>query len=211
MKEINILNYIYRRYTKRIVDIFLSVCGLFISAIPMLLISIAIKLDSPGPIIFRQKRLGKNQQIFTIYKFRTMCEHAYEIGGIVTRADDSRITRVGKILRRSSLDELPQMFNILKGDMSIIGPRPILPCEFEKYKSNSIFCQRYNVLPGMFCTVDVKYRSSSNRVQQFKMDVNYVKRMCFLLDIYTFFQIISPVLKGKNVYKKEINRFQERR
>lgn len=196
----------YKEVGKRAIGVFLSVCGLIVCCIPMLIIAVLINLDSKGPVLFKQERLGKNQEIFTVYKFRTMCDHAYEMGGVATRSDDARITKVGAVLRRTSLDELPQMFNILKGDMAIIGPRPILPEEFEDYKDNELYCKRYDVLPGMFCTVDVKYRSSSDRDLQFKMDARYVERMSFMLDIVTFFSVIAPVVQGKNVYREEVKK-----
>lgn len=196
----------YRKFGKRTIGVFLSVCGLIVCAIPMLIIAIFIKLDSKGPALFKQKRLGKDQKEFTIYKFRTMCNHAYERGGVVTRSDDTRITKVGAILRRTSLDELPQMFNIINGTMAIIGPRPILKVEFDEYKNNKRYCRRYDALPGMFCTVDIEYRSSSDRDLQFNMDADYVDNISLGLDIKAFFSIIAPVVAGKNVYKEEVNK-----
>ncbi len=195
----------YKRFGKRFIDVFLCVCGIVACLLPALIISILIKRDSEGPVIFKQDRLGIGQKVFTVYKFRTMCNNAYEIGGIATRSDDYRITKVGSVLRRTSLDELPQMINILKGDMAIVGPRPILPIEFEGYELNSRYKRRYDVLPGMFCTVDINYRSSSDRNLQFEMDAEYVDNISFKLDLKTFFGVITPVLKGKNVYKQEIN------
>ena len=111
----------YKQFGKRVIGIFLSICGLVVCCIPMLIITVLIKLDSKGPALFKQERLGKNQKPFIVYKFRTMCNHAYEMGGVATRSDDARITKVGSVLRRTSLDELPQMFNIIKGDSGIIG------------------------------------------------------------------------------------------
>ena len=196
----------YKNFGKRAIGVFLSVCGLLVTGIPMLIIALAIRLDSKGPAIFKQQRLGKNQKVFTIYKFRTMVDRAYEIGGIASRSDDPRITKVGAFLRRTSLDELPQMINILKGDMAIIGPRPILPVEFEPYKDNERYCKRYDVLPGLFCTVDIDYRSSSDRDLQFEMDAAYEERITFIGDIKTFLKIILPVVKGKNIYKEEVKK-----
>lgn len=196
----------YEQFGKRVIGIFLSICGLVVCCIPMLIITVLIKLDSKGPALFKQERLGKNQKPFIVYKFRTMCNHAYEMGGVATRSDDARITKVGSVLRRTSLDELPQMFNIIKGDMAIIGPRPILPIEFEEYKNNKRYAHRYDVLPGMFCTVDIDYRSSSDRDLQFSMDADYVDNISFGLDVKTFFSIIAPVVKGKNVYREEAKR-----
>lgn len=194
----------YRLVGKRIIDTVLSIIGLIICCIPMVIIALLIHFDSEGPVLFKQERLGKNQKVFTVYKFRTMCNHAYEMGGVATRSDDARITKVGNMLRRTSLDELPQMFNIIKGEMAIIGPRPILPIEFEEYKSNEKYVRRYDALPGMFCTVDIEYRSSSDRDLQFTMDADYVDKMSLLLDVKTFLSIIAPVLSGKNVYHEEV-------
>ena len=193
----------YRIFFKRTIDCTLSIIGLLVCCIPMLIIAIAIKMDSKGAALFKQVRLGKGMRSFTVFKFRTMCDHAYEMGGIATSASDSRITKVGGFLRRTSLDELPQMFNILNGTMSIIGPRPILDWEFEPYKDNVEYCKRYNVRPGMFCTVDVDYRASADRDLQFKMDAEYADNVSFTLDVKTFFSIIKTVVKGDNVYVEE--------
>ena len=192
----------YRHFFKRLIDTCLALCGLVVCCVPMVIIAIAIKLDSKGPVLFKQVRLGKGMKPITVFKFRTMCDHAYEMGGIATSASDSRITKVGAFLRRTSLDELPQMFNILNGTMAIIGPRPILDWEFEEYKDNQRFCKRYDVLPGMFCTVDLWNRAAL-REDQFEMDAEYVDKMSFALDLKTFFGVIAPVLKGSHVYRDE--------
>lgn len=193
----------YRRFLKRFVSIALALCGLIVCAIPMIIIAIIIKCDSKGPALFKQIRMGKNMKPFTCYKFRTMCQGAFEKGGIASSESDSRITKVGAILRRTSLDELPQMFNILNGTMAIIGPRPILDFEFAPYKNNKRYVHRYDVLPGMFCTVDLDLRATADRETQFEMDAQYVDGMSLLLDIKTFFGIISTIVLGKNVYKDE--------
>ena len=192
----------YRHFFKRLIDTCLALCGLVVCCVPMVIIAIAIKLDSKGPVLFKQVRLGKGMKPITVFKFRTMCDHAYEMGGIATSASDSRITKVGAFLRRTSLDELPQMFNILNGTMAIIGPRPILDWEFEEYKDNRRFCKRYDALPGMFCTVDLWNRAAL-REDQFEMDAEYVDKMSFALDLKTFFGVIAPVLKGSHVYRDE--------
>lgn len=191
----------YRHFFKRLISFMLTFCGLIVFLIPMIIIAIIIKCDSKGPALFKQKRMGKNMKPFVCYKFRTMCQGAFEKGGIASSESDSRITKVGAILRRTSLDELPQMFNILNGTMAIIGPRPILDFEFEPYKDNPRFCKRYDVLPGMFCTVDLELRATANRETQFEMDAEYVDKMSFSLDVKTFIGIISTVILGKNVYK----------
>lgn len=192
----------YRHFFKRLIDTCLALCGLVVCCVPMVIIAIAIKLDSKGPVLFKQVRLGKGMKPITVFKFRTMCDHAYEMGGIATSASDSRITKVGAFLRRTSLDELPQMFNILNGTMAIIGPRPILDWEFQEYKDNKRFCKRYDVLPGMFCTVDLWNRAAL-REDQFEMDAEYVDKMSLAIDLKTFFGVIAPVLKGSHVYRDE--------
>ncbi len=192
----------YRHFFKRIIDGTLSILGVIACCIPMTFIAIAIKLDSKGPVFFRQERLGKGMKPFKIFKFRTMCDHAYEMGGLATSASDSRITKVGGLLRRTSLDELPQMFNVLNGTMAIIGPRPILDWEWDEYKDNKRFARRYDVLPGFFCTIDLVNRAAL-REDQFKADAAYADNLSFWLDVKTFFGVIAPVLKGSHVYRDE--------
>lgn len=193
----------YKHFIKRLIDTVLSICGLIVCCIPMLIIAIAIKLDSKGPVFFKQVRLGKGMKPFTIYKFRTMCDHAYEMGGIATSSNDSRITKVGAFLRRTSLDELPQMFNILNGTMAIIGPRPVLDWEFEEWKDKDArYIRRYDTKPGMFCTVDIVDRAAE-RDLQFEMDADYVENISFAQDVKTFVGIFAPVLTGRGVYKDE--------
>ena len=199
----------YRHFFKRLIDTCLALCGLVVCCVAMVIIAIAIKLDSKGPVLFKQVRLGKGMKPITVFKFRTMCDHAYEMGGIATSASDSRITKVGAFLRRTSLDELPQMFNILNGSMAIIGPRPILDWEFEEYKDkNPRYIKRYDVRQGMFCTVDVVDRAAL-RDMQFEMDADYAENVSFALDFKTFFGIFAPVLTGKGVYKDENKNFKK--
>ena len=199
----------YRHFFKRLIDTCLALCGLVVCCVPMVIIAIAIKLDSKGPVLFKQVRLGKGMKPITVFKFRTMCDHAYEMGGIATSASDSPITKVGAFLRRTSLDELPQMFNILNGTMAIIGPRPILDWEFEEYKDkNPRYIKRYDVRQGMFCTVDVVDRVAL-RDMQFEMDADYAENVSFALDFKTFFGIFAPVLTGKGVYKDENKNFKK--
>lgn len=192
----------YKCLGKRIIDFIISLFGIIVLIIPMGIIALIIKKDSPGPAIFKQKRTGIHQKIFTVFKFRTMCDHAYEKGGIATSESDTRITKVGKILRRTSLDELPQLFNIISGQMSIIGPRPILDWEFKENNNKSEYIKRFDVRPGLFCTVDVEHRNA-DRDLQFEMDAEYADKCSFGLDIKTFFSVIKTVITGKGVYKDE--------
>ncbi len=193
----------YKHFFKPLIGKTLSIIGLIVCFIPMIIIAIAIKLDSKGPVFFRQERLGKDQKPFRIIKFRSMCVGAFEKGGIATQSDDARITRIGAILRRTSLDEIPQMINILLGQMAIIGPRPILSFEFAPYKDNIRFCRRYDVTPGMFCTVDV-YNRAADRDVQMEYDADYSKKQSFLLDLRTFFRVIRVVISGNGVYREEV-------
>lgn len=196
---------LYRKFFKRAIDTTLATGGLLVFGVPMLIIAACIKLDSKGPVFFRQERLGKGMKPFRIFKFRTMCDHAYEMGGIATSASDPRITKVGAFLRRTSLDELPQMLNILRGEMAIIGPRPILDWEFEPYKDKENFIRRYEVLPGLFCIEDIKYRANCSRETQFQMDVEYIDSISLQQDVKTFFGVLETVISGKNVYREEVD------
>lgn len=170
----------------------------------MLLISVLIKLDSPGKVLFIQKRIGKDGEIFNIYKFRSMQETEDEERTNMTDTyeDDPRITRVGKLIRKTSLDELPQLFNILEGTMCFIGPRPLLPdypVTYEEYQEE--YKLRFLALPGMFCLVDTKYRAKASFDLQCLLDVEYVEKMSFWLDIKIFFLTFRMVLMRKNIYK----------
>lgn len=193
----------YKKLFKRLMSFILSFIGLTVLLPFMIIISLIVRLDSKGKAIFKQKRLGKNQREFTIYKFRTMIEDAYQIGGANSYEGDPRITKVGAFLRKTSLDEIPQIINVIKGEMSLIGPRPILKEEFEPYKSNKNYAKRYDVRPGMFCTVDVDYRAVATRELQFEMDVEYVEKMSIKLDMVVFFKILITVMKRKNIYSQE--------
>lgn len=194
-------NLLYKPIFKRIWDIFISFFGILFLWPVMLIIAIIVKCDSKGPVLFKQKRLGKKKKQFIVLKFRTMCDHAYEKGGIATSESDNRITKVGKFLRRTSLDEIPQLFNIFIGQMSIIGPRPVLDWEYEEFKSEE-FEPRFSIRPGLFCTIDITERNADRDVQ-FKADADYAKNCSFFLDISAFFKVIKTVATGKGVYRDE--------
>ena len=191
----------YRKWGKRALDIIISFCGLVILCIPMLVIAAVINFDSKGGALFKQKRLGKNKKIFTVYKFRTMVPDAFAMGGTNTYDGDPRITKVGAFLRKTSLDELPQLINILKGEMSIIGPRPILDFEDNEVEHPELYQERYLISPGLFCTVDLNLRACASRTVQFEMDREYYHNMSLMLDIKVFFGVIKTVVTRKNIYK----------
>jgi O-antigen biosynthesis protein WbqP len=192
----------YKSFWKRVIDVVISFCGLVVLLIPMGIIAILIRIDSPGSALFKQKREGYKRKTFTVNKFRTMCDHAYEKGGIATSETDNRITKVGKVLRRTSMDEFPQLINILKGEMSIIGPRPILDWEFDENNNKPEYIKRFDVRPGLFCTVDLEHRNA-DRDLQFQMDAEYAEKCSLALDVATFFKVIKTVVTGKGVYKDE--------
>ena len=141
----------YKNGMKRVLDIFIALPVLIIGAIPMAIVALLIRLESPGPAIFRQERIGKDGKVFEFLKFRSMCVGAEHTGsGVYSGKDDTRVTRLGRILRATSIDELPQLINILKGDMSLIGPRPPLtyhPWPYEEYTEQQK--RMFEVRPGI--------------------------------------------------------------
>lgn len=181
----------------------LSSLGLLFLWPVLIIIAIAIKCDSRGTIIFKQKRLGKDNSGFFIYKFRTMEKNTNQVSEIYAYEGDPRITKVGAYLRKSSLDELPQLINILKGDMCFLGPRPLLPEAYEQYKNHDLFHRRLQVTPGLFCSVDVSYRAAASKELQFQMDAEYIDHISFFTDLSIFCKIIIIVIKQKNIYNSQ--------
>lgn len=173
----------YKKVLKRFFDIVFALI-ILIAASPILLITaIAVKLDSRGPIIFKQKRLGKGGKVFYIYKFRTMIVNA-EAGGVYSDNKDPRVTRVGNFLRKSSLDELPQAINVLKGDMSFIGPRPPLtyhPWSFEEYTEQQR--RMFEVRPGITGWAQINGRKALEWNKRIELNIWYVDHISFLLDL----------------------------
>ena len=180
---------------KRLLDIMFS----FVSPV-LAIVALAVKLDSKGPVIFKQERLGKDGKVFLIYKFRSMCVGAEKMGsGQYSFKGDSRITRVGKIIRATSLDELPQFFNIIKGDMSFIGPRPTLtyhPWKLEEY--TDFQRRRFEVRPGITGLAQVNGRKKIDWVDRIKYDVEYVDNMSLALDCKILFKTVVNVFMMKD-------------
>ncbi len=182
------------KYIKRLLDVILSVIGLIILSPILLITAIAIKLESKGPVIFQQDRLGLNGQAFKIYKFRSMCVGA-EKDGVYETKGDMRVTKVGRIIRKTSIDELPQFVNIIKGDMSIIGPRPTLtyhPWPIEKYTNEQR--KRFNVRPGVTGWAQINGRKDVPWDKRIEYDVWYVDNLSFGLDFKIFFKTVIKVL-----------------
>lgn len=196
------------RTLKRVQDIILSLLALLILFIPMLVLSLIIRLDSPGASsIFYQKRVGLDGRIFSMLKFRTMIPNAENkldelkalnemTGPVFKIRNDPRITRVGRVIRKISVDELPQLVNVLKGDMSIVGPRPALPAEVEQY--GPFERQRLFVIPGLTCYWQVQPRRNDLPFEQWvDLDVKYIQERSFRTDWRIIFKTVGAVFHGE--------------
>ena len=185
----------WRKHFKRGTDFLLSLTGLMALSPLLLLIAILIKLESRGPVIFRQKRLGLHGVPFEIYKFRSMCVGAEKQGtGVYSFKGDSRITRVGRIIRATSIDELPQLVSILKGDMALIGPRPALTYHqwpFEQYTEHQK--RMFDVRPGVTGWAQVNGRKEVPWPERIELNIEYVDRLSFAFDVKIFFMTIFKV------------------
>ena len=186
----------FYRAVKRFLDVTASFLGLVLLSPLLLAVSILIKIDSRGPVIFRQKRKGRNGKVFEIYKFRSMCVGAEKTGsGVYSGKGDARVTRIGKILRATSIDELPQLLNILKGEMSFVGPRPPLTYHPWKYEEYTDFQKRmFEVRPGITGWAQVNGRKDVEWHKRIELNVWYVDHMSLLLDIKIMFMTAFKVL-----------------
>ena len=190
----------YRYFFKRFLDIVFAFIG-FIVLLPInLIVALLVKCTSKGPIIFKQERLGRDGKPFKIYKFRTMKNNSEHSGsGVYSGKGDPRVTKVGKFLRATSIDEFPQLVNILKGDMSFIGPRPVLtyhPWTIDKYTKKQK--ERFNVRPGITGWAQVNGRKQVRWEKRFSYDCFYVEHISFAFDLKIFFKTIIQVLKNEN-------------
>lgn len=192
---------------KRITDLLLSIIALIILSPMLLIVAIAIKIDSKGPIIFKQDRVGKDGRIFGMYKLRSMVINAEELkskledqnemsGPMFKIKDDPRITRIGKFIRKTSIDELPQLVNVIKGEMSLVGPRPSLPREVEQFKP--WMKERLLVKPGITCFWQVSGRNNIPFEEWMRLDVKYVREMNYWLDIKLIFKTFFVLFGDKN-------------
>lgn len=192
------------RILKRVFDIFASSLAIVLLSPILILFAILIKTDSKGPIIFKQKRLGKGGKVFNIFKFRTMIENAEKIGdGLsIKTEEDPRITKIGKFLRKFSIDELPQLFNVFIGDMSIVGPRP--PVTYHPYNGIDNYpkwaLKRFEMRPGITGLAQVKFRNSKTWDERFVVDVEYIDKFSIVLDFKIIFGTVFKVIKSKNIY-----------
>jgi exopolysaccharide biosynthesis polyprenyl glycosylphosphotransferase len=193
-------------FAKRILDLVISSIAIVVLSPLLLVVAILIKLTSPGPILFRQKRVGLHKRQLNVYKFRTMVvdaekrmqevEHLNEVSGPVFKVrNDPRITPIGKILRNTSIDELPQLFNVFNGEMSLVGPRPLPVRDYEGFNEDWQR-RRFSVKPGMTCLWQVRGRSSIPFERWMELDLQYIEKWSFWLDVQILLQTIPAVIKG---------------
>ena len=189
----------YQAFVKRISDIVFSVLGLLVLSPLFLLIAILVRCTSKGPVIFRQERLGRDAKVFRICKFRTMADNSEHTGsGVYSDRNDSRVTKIGRVLRATSLDELPQLWNILGGDMSFIGPRPPLtyhPWTIDRYSEEQL--RMFRVRPGITGWAQVHGRRELEWHERLRLNVWYADHVSFALDLQIIFLTVGVLLTGK--------------
>lgn len=190
----------YRKAVKRIIDTALSLAALIILSPLLLITALAVGLTSPGPVLFKQQRLGLHGREFTIYKFRSMCDGAEHTGsGVYSETGDPRVTPVGKFIRKTSIDELPQLINIIKGDMAIVGPRPPLtyhPWPLDQYSQEQL--HMFDLRPGITGWAQVHGRKSVEWNERIKMNVWYTQNVSFLLDVRIILMTVFKVLSNED-------------
>jgi undecaprenyl phosphate N,N'-diacetylbacillosamine 1-phosphate transferase len=189
---------VYRKYIKRPMDFILSLCAIIVLAPVLMIIAILVRINLGTPVLFKQKRPGLNEKIFTLYKFRTMTDERNENGELWP--DEIRLTKFGKFLRSTSLDELPELFNILKGDMSIVGPRPLLIQYLPLYDDYQK--RRHEVRPGLSGLAQVSGRNAISWEDKFKLDVQYVDNISFIGDWKIIFLTLKKAFMREGINSK---------
>lgn len=185
----------YAKYIKRWLDFILSLLAIIILSPILLIVALLVRIKLGSPVIFKQKRPGLHEKIFTLYKFRTMTDEKDKDGNLLP--DDQRLTKFGKLLRSTSLDELPELFNILKGDMSIVGPRPLLVKYLPLYNDHQK--HRHDVRPGFTGWAQCNGRNAISWEEKFDLDVYYVKHVAFILDLSIIFKTIKIVFLREGI------------
>lgn len=188
----------YQKYVKRILDVILSLMGIIVLSPVMLVTAFLVRIKLGSPVIFKQKRPGKDEKIFEMYKFRSMTDRKDEKGNLLP--DEVRLTEFGKKLRATSLDELPELFNILKGDMSVVGPRPLLIEYLPLYSAKQR--RRHVVRPGLTGLAQVKGRNALEWDEKFKWDVKYVRKVTLALDLYILVETIIIVFSRQGIHSE---------
>lgn len=185
----------YKKYMKRLLDFLLSLIAIIVLSPVLLIVYILVRIKLGTPAIFKQKRPGKDEKIFTLYKFRTMTDEKDENGNLLP--DEKRLTKFGKMLRSTSLDELPELINILKGDMAIVGPRPLLVEYLELYNEQQK--HRHDVRPGLTGLAQVNGRNALSWEDKFNTDIVYINNVTFLEDIKIILKTIQKVFKREGI------------
>ena len=185
----------YRNCIKRLLDIIISLCGIIILSPVYIVLAILVRHKLGSPVLFTQERPGKDEKIFKLYKFRSMTDAKDDDGNLLP--DEDRLPAFGKKLRSTSLDELPELFNILKGDMSIIGPRPLLVRYLPRY--NEFQKHRHDVRPGLTGLAQTHGRNAITWEKKFEYDVEYVNNLSFALDVKIFLETVRAVLKREGI------------
>ena len=188
----------YRKYIKRMLDFILSLLAIIILSPVLLITALLVKIKLGSPVIFKQQRPGKNEKIFTLYKFRTMTDKKDEKGNLLP--DEQRLTKFGKILRSTSLDELPELLNILKGDMAIVGPRPLLVEYLELYNQKQK--HRHDVRPGLTGLAQINGRNTISWEEKFDEDLKYINKITFIGDLKIILKTIVKVFKREGISQK---------
>ena len=186
---------VYARYIKRILDVLLSGCALIVLSPVLLIVAVLVRTKLGSPVIFCQERPGKNEKIFKMYKFRSMTDARDENGELLP--DEVRLTHFGKVLRSTSLDELPELWNIFKGDMSIVGPRPLLVKYLPRYNEEQH--HRHDVTPGLTGWAQVNGRNALSWEDKFRLDVWYSEHVSFLLDVKVILLTVKCVLHHEGI------------
>ena len=196
-------------FCKRLTDLICSFTAIVILLVPMAIIAVIIRLSSKGPAVFRQTRAGKNAKPFTLYKFRTMTTEADPFGPSPKSGSDPRLTKIGLFLREYSLDELPQLFNILKGDMSLVGPRPLYISQIKEWNDRQK--RRLDVKPGLTGLAQISGRGHLTREEKLEYDVEYVESAGFSYDLKIIFKTFFAVLGKSEIYEKQYSKDQTTR
>ena len=186
---------VYANFFKRLIDFILSACAIIVLGIPLLIVALLIKVKLGSPVLFKQRRPGKNGEIFEIYKFRTMTGERDANGNLLP--DNERLTDFGKLLRSTSIDELPEILNIVKGDMAIIGPRPLLEEYLPLYNEEQ--AHRHDVRPGLTGWAQINGRNTISWEDKFKYDVEYIRNISFMFDLKIFFLTIKKVFVREGI------------
>lgn len=195
------------KFIKRLIDLIGSICGVILLSPIIILTALLIKIDSKGPVVFAQERVGLNEKNFKMYKFRSMVVNAEKLkdellnknemsGPMFKMKDDPRVTKIGKFIRKTSIDELPQLINVLKGDMSLVGPRPNLPKEVNRFEP--WMKEKFNVKPGLTCYWQVMGRNDIDFEEWMRLDIRYVRERNILIDLKLIFKTFWVLFGDKN-------------